>query len=121
MENEPTIKDVMAVLTTLSEGVLDVKNGLQEVRGELQTGLQEVHEAMQALASHTDEQIRKSRVDLEHSLKDFVDRRISDAVGEIAGTIRKVDEKDSSLVVTLEKSEVINAQAAKNIMAQSPF
>lgn len=89
---------------------------------------QEILEAINALATHMDSRFEASEARLskeiaetKHELRDYVDRRISDAVAEISGPVRSVDEKDSELVIMLEKKEIISQVEAQSIGALSPF
>lgn len=103
MANEPTIQDVLNAMQNFSTDILET-----------------IHD----LSSHMDEQLKNIRVEnrqLDAETRDFVDRRISDAVAEIVPVVRKIDAKDSALVTILEEQAVISPQKAESIAALSPF
>lgn len=95
---------------------------------EIKSSVHEIAEAIMTLATHMDSRFDSVRGELrqeirqsEANTRDFVDRRITDAVAEIAGTVRRVDTKDSALVLTLQKQKVVSPEQAKEIVSLSPF
>ncbi len=84
---------------------------------QLKAGQEVLTETVQALATHVDTSIAES----EYRMKDFVERRVTAAVEEIAPTMRKIDAKDTALVEQLEEKSVISPKESANITALSPF
>lgn len=70
---------------------------------------------------NTKEEMRRDLRESEARMRDFIDRRITSAVEEIAPTMRKIDEKDSALVEKLEEKQVISVKESSNINSLSPF
>jgi maltooligosyltrehalose synthase len=109
---------------------------IQSDISEIKSSVHEIAEAIVTLATHMDKRIEDSRASVvselrqeitreirqsEANTRDFVDRRVADAVAEIAGTVRKVDTKDTTLVTTLQQQKVVSPEQAKEITALSPF
>lgn len=95
-EQEPTIKDVLAVMTSMES----------RLRGEIQESQSTTMEAIHGLATHLDEQTAAIRAGM--ATKDFVDRRFN-----------QLDAKIGMLTDTLEKKSVISKNEAHNIMIAS--
>lgn len=98
---------------------MEIQPTNKELLKELLEAILGVSEAISALATHTDKQISEVRAEM--ATKDFVDRRISSAVEEIAPTMKRIDNKDSLLVKKLEEKKVISAKESATIVSMSPF
>lgn len=103
MDDQPTTKDILdavnAYATKMDQQFDALKSSIAELRTELGSDM------------------RKLNADT----RDFVDRRMADAVAQIAPVARKIDEKDTALVVQLEKTGAVSHHDAVAIQAMSPF
>lgn len=88
----------------------------------------EILEAIHLFAAKVDEDLKDIREQVgselrqsEARMRDFVDRRITSAVEEIAPTMRKIDHKDSALVEKLEEKNIISEGESADINSLSPF
>lgn len=105
MENDPTNEEIMDAVQTLTEVVQGLASHM-DVRFDASDR-----------KTATKDDLRKS----ESNTRDFVDRRITDAIAEIVSPMRKIDEKDSALVTKLEQKMVVSTADASVIVAMSPF
>lgn len=147
---DPTIKDVMSVVTNLATAV----EGLTVTVGEIKNDVDNLADAFNTYATHTDSQIsridntmtkmqsdmnemKSDMVEMKTGMvtmksdittikstmvtKSYLDDKIADVKGELITTIRKEDTKVKTVVEKLVTKKIFSNQDKKDIEIMPPF
>ncbi|MBT4856612.1 hypothetical protein HON52_00285 [Candidatus Uhrbacteria bacterium] len=108
-----------AQLLTAIEKVANSQRKTDETLGELIEFLQEnmvTKDELDLKLSALDESVNGRFGKLNHDLRDYIDRKLTELKGDLISLLRKGDTKAIELIKTLQRTKVITTQEADRLL-----